>query len=232
MTRTICLAALVLVFQPQRLLAQSAGVASLQTAAPTSNSTFSIVPIMGITGEVNRRLSIGAYGLYSTDPRVQILCVAAPLRLNRYLALNPIYEFISPPRIGQGQRQTEHQVNLALDAGLTWRHLRLDMRNRIGRRFVNSSPDSTRYRNLVSVACPLPGRSKIEAFHWQEFFYEGVVSRWAQHHIAAGVQRPLSSGLIAQLYYFRLAAAGRGDIHALGITMVYRFPRPAKRSAS
>lgn len=232
MMRTMALAVAALAFESSLLPAQSSGVASLQTAAPAANSTFSVVPIVGVTSVLTDRLSVGAYGLYSTDPQVEIFCLAAPVRLNRYFGLNPIYEYISPPRSGTAERQTEHQINLALDAGVTWRRLRLDQRNRIGRRFVNAAQDSTRYRNLVSVGFRLPGRSGIEAFHWQEFFFEGRVARWDQRHIAAGLQRSFASGLLGQLYYFRLAAVGRGDIHALGITLLYCFPVRAKGSAS
>ncbi len=201
------------------------GVPSLPTANPGEAAVFSVVPIGGVSTPLTGRVSVGAYGLYSTDPQVEILCVAAPTRLSRLFTLNPIYEFIAPPKSAAGVRQSEQQINLALDTGFTWKRLRLDDRNRVGRRFVAHAEDSTRYRNLPSVALDLRGRSKITLFHWQEFFYEGNVHRWDQHHLAAGVERPLGHGLLGQAYYFRLAAVGRGDIHALGLTLIYSRDR-------
>lgn len=45
----IYLAVSTLLLQSQHLVAQSAGAASLQTAAPTPNSAYSAVPIVGMT---------------------------------------------------------------------------------------------------------------------------------------------------------------------------------------
>lgn len=202
-------------------LAQAGGPASLQVPATGSAAVFSVVPIVGATTQITPRLSGGVYGLYSTDPQVEILCIATPIRLNSIFAVNPIYEFISPPPDGNGHREKESQINIALDSGFTWKSLQISDRNRVGRRFVDYAADSTRYRNLPSVTYLLPGKAKLSLFHWQEFFYEGSVSRWDQHHVAAGLQRPFGEHLLTQFYYFRLAATGRGDIHALGLTLIY-----------
>ena len=233
MRHCLVTAALTIALQgAQVCLSQAGGPASLQVPATGSTAVFSVVPIVGATAEITPQLSGGVYGLYSTDPQVEILCVAAPFRLNSVFTVNPIYEFISPPPDGNGHKERESQVNIALDSGFAWKNLHISDRNRVGRRLVDYAADSTRYRNLPSVTYLLPGKTKLSLFHWQEFFYEGSVARWDQHHLAAGLQRPLGGHLLTQLYYFRLAATGRGDIHALGLTLIYNHNQPLFHQAA
>lgn len=213
-----------LLLAPTGLVGQSGSSPSLPVVDSGPAAVFSVVPILGFSTKLGDRISPAVYGLYSTNPQVEILCVAAPVRLNQYFAFNPIYEFISPPTNAAGIRQTEHQINAAFDSGLTWKRLRLDNRQRVGKRWVHGAQDSIRYRNLLSASYPL-SRDGLQLFHWQEFFFEGNVQRWDQHHLAVGLQRPLGKSLFGQLYYFRLAAVGRPDLHAMGLTMIYRWER-------
>ena len=152
---------------------------------------------------------------------------ALAFKLNSHLTLAPAYSFIAQQPY-PGRRVNQHRIVFAATGKFTWRNFTFTDRNQFERRFVLANPDSTVYRQRLTIDHPVHiGAFKFRAFIWDEVRYSslnlaaGGRLGWYRNRLALGVSKQLNEQLTVDVFYLRQndGVSRPGNIHAVGLTL-------------
>lgn len=141
------------------------------------------------------------------------------------LRLTPgyLYQAAQP---SEGRKTYESRLTLGATVEYPWHDFRFMDRNLVERRFRNSQPDSTRYRNRLQVGHPVTLRNReFTLFIADEVFYDWSVNEWVRNRFTVGVSRKFSERYTGEFYYLRQndGRSRPGDLHVVGTLLRIRL---------
>ena len=139
------------------------------------------------------------------------------IKVNSYLTLAPSYLHIATQPTA-GRKAFENRLNFAATVQAPLGRFTITDRNLFERR-LRSPADSTRYRNRIQIATPLPfKRANLIGYLSEEVFYDWSVNGWVRNRFSLGVTRKMNKYLTLDIYYLR-QNDGRslpGDLNVIG----------------
>jgi hypothetical protein len=145
-------------------------------------------------------------------------------KVNQYLSLSPGYLHIATQPTSS-RKAFENRLNFAATVQFPLGRFTVTDRNLFERR-LRSPVDSTRYRNRIQIATPLPfKRAKLNLYLAEEVFYDWSVTDWVRNRVSAGVTRKMNKNLTLDLYYLRQndGRSRPGDLHVVGTVFRVRL---------
>jgi hypothetical protein len=130
-----------------------------------------------------------------------------------------LYQAAQP---AEGRKSYESRFNIAGTAEYKPGNFKLADRNQVERRFRNSQPDSTRYRNRFGVEYETKFRArKLIGYARDEVFYDWSVNDWVRNRFSVGTILTFlrdEGRYSSEVYYLRQNDGGSrpGDLHVIG----------------
>ena len=128
-------------------------------------------------------------------------------------------------RPGEGRRQHENRLNLAVILRFPVGKVGLSDRNLFERR-LRFPLDSTRYRNRLQIDYPAKLKDgQFGVFASEEVFYDWSFNDWVRNRVSVGVSRRFNKNFAGELYYMRQndGRSRPGDLHVIGLTYRVRL---------
>jgi hypothetical protein len=129
----------------------------------------------------------------------------------------------------EGRKSYESRLMIAVTPEYLLGNFLLRDRNQIERRFRNSQPDATRYRNRFQVdyQTTLRGR-RFTVYASNEVFYDWSVNDWVRNRFSIGTTlrfSPTKERYTGELYYLRQndGRSRPGDLHVIGSVLRIRL---------
>jgi hypothetical protein len=145
-------------------------------------------------------------------------------KVNRYLSLAPSYLHIATQPTSS-RKAFENRLNFAANVQFPIGRFIVTDRNLFERR-LRTPVNSTRYRNRIQIATPLPfKRANLTLYLSEEVFYDWSVNDWVRNRVSVGVARKMNKNLTLDFYYLR-QNDGRslpGDLHIIGTVFRVRL---------
>lgn len=134
-----------------------------------------------------------------------------------------LYQAAQP---SEGRKSYESRLLLGATVEYPWRDFKFTDRNLVERRFRNSQPDSTRYRNRLQIGHPVTLRQKeFNLFMADEVFYDWSVNEWVRNRFTVGISRKFNDRYTAEFYYLRQndGRSRPGNLHVIGTLLRIRL---------
>ncbi len=151
----------------------------------------------------------------AANPQFLAAGVTADVRLPAGTAVTVGYLFVDLP---QRQQSAVHVPLLAISNAVRLGRLMVADRNRI-EKLIGLGPSPIRYRNRLSLDCPLGTSNSRHVFTDEEVFFDAAASEWTQSRFRIGAGRALGSTLALDVFYLQQGIRGRTPNHVLGTTL-------------
>ncbi len=205
------------------LLLGFGGVVSAQTMSPASTDDTQVWSELQITAPLRKKFDLIFKGTFRlgrnvTHPVSESGAISIVYKATRFLTFETGYQYqAAQPSTGRKRYTNTLLFNGTVKFPLG--KFTFSDRNQIERRFRNSRPDNTRYRNRLRVEYPLAvGKSKFNVFVSNEVFFDVSSKRLARNRVAVGANKKLNKCLTGELYYMRQndGRSRPGDLHIIG----------------
>jgi len=165
-----------------------------------------------LVGKTEERYQSDMSDFYS-----QIASIGVSWKALSWLKLEPAYYYQWIER--SGRDTNENRVYLNVTPNWSFGSVQVEDRNRIEFRHVNGV-DDWRYRNKPKLSVEVgEGWWAVEPYVADEVFYGDRAGEWNRNRFFAGIEKPLTSQLSADLYYMiESNKTGRdwNEFHVLG----------------
>jgi hypothetical protein len=125
-----------------------------------------------------------------------------------------------------GRKSYESRLTLAATVEHPWHDFKFTDRNLVERRFRNSQPNSTRYRNRFQLGHPVTlCKREFTLYAADEVFYDWSVNEWVRNRFTVGVSRKFSERYTGEFYYLRQndGRSRPGDLNVVGTLLRIRL---------
>lgn len=204
--------------------------ASAQSGKPAPQDDTQIWNDVQIAVPVNKQIDLNLFGTlrlgrdvtHAVDERAGF---GFTFKGQKYFTFAPSYTYIATQPVA-GRKGYESRLSMAVTARKQFEKLTVSDRNLFERRFLNSKPDTTRYRNRLQFEYPVSlGSLKLRLFASDEVFYDWGAKSWVRNRFSAGASKTFNKHFTFDLYYMRQndGRSRPGDLHVLGTTYKIRL---------
>ena len=137
----------------------------------------------------------------------------------------------------EGRKGYESRFNIAVMPEYALGGFKLTDRNLVERRFRNSQPDSTRYRNRLGLEYETTFKKrKLVGYARDEVFYDWSAHDWVRNRFSVGTILTFlrdKGRYSSEVYYLRQndGRARPGDLHVIGTTLRIQLKRLGRRDS-
>lgn len=203
-----------------------AGVASAQSISPAPTDDTLLWSDVQLIVPLKKKVDLILTGTFRlgrnlTHPVDERGAISLAFKANKFLAFETGYVYIATQPF-KGRKNYENRLIFNGTIKFPVGKFTLSDRNQVERRFRNSQPDSTRYRNRLRVEYPIVvGKTKFNVFASDEVFYDWSVKEWVRNRFAVGANKKLNERLTGEMYYLRQndGRSRPGDLHIIGVLL-------------
>jgi Protein of unknown function (DUF2490) len=151
---------------------------------------------------------------------------ALRLRLGRYFALSPMYQFVATQNY-PGVHTIENRLFIGGVFTIPVKRLVVEYVHQLEQRF-REPRNSSRYRNRIQVEWPFRFRGgDYRLFSWDEVAYDWNHNAWSRNRLAVGGGKRLRSNFGIDLFFMKQNARFSlpRDINVIGVTFRIQLDR-------